>query len=77
MCLVRSIIANLCPIMIHFNVCRSEEVISFKFLLTLSVPCLLDIMSCDSAAKIDLFLQRFTLFSSQRVEEMKRAERAA
>ena len=38
MCLVRSIkiIANLCPIMIHFNdldfnVCRSEEVISFLF----------------------------------------------
>ena len=34
MCLVRSIIANLCPIVIHvnaldFNVCRSEEVISF------------------------------------------------
>ena len=34
MCLVRSIIANLSPIMIHFdaldfNVCRSEEVISF------------------------------------------------
>ena len=39
MCLVRSTIANLCPIMIHFNaldfnVCRSEEVM---FLLTLSV----------------------------------------
>ena len=34
MCLVRSIFANLCPIMIHlnaldFNVCRFEEVISF------------------------------------------------
>ena len=29
LCLVRSIIDNLCPIMIHFNVCRSEEVISF------------------------------------------------
>ena len=39
MCLVRSILANLCPIKIHFNaldfsVCRSEEVM---FLLTLSV----------------------------------------
>ena len=39
MCLVRSIFANLCPIMIHlnaldFNVCRFEEVM---FLLTLSV----------------------------------------
>ena len=34
MCLVKSIIANICPIMINFyaldfNVCRSEEVISF------------------------------------------------
>ena len=34
MCLVRTTIANLCPIMIHFNAldfneCRSEEVISF------------------------------------------------
>ena len=34
MCLVRSIFANLCPIMMHlkaldFNVCRFEEVISF------------------------------------------------
>ena len=40
MCLVRSIKANLCPIMINFyawdfNVCRSEEV--DKFLLTLTV----------------------------------------
>ena len=35
MCLVRRITANLCPIMIYFyaldfNVCRSEEVISFS-----------------------------------------------
>ena len=34
MCLAKSILANICPIMIHldaldFNVCRSEEVISF------------------------------------------------
>ena len=40
MCLVRSIIANLCPIMINlyaldFNMCRAEEVISF--FLTLGV----------------------------------------
>ena len=43
MCLVMSIMANLCPIMIHFcaldfNVCRSEEV---KFLLTLTVDFIL------------------------------------
>ena len=41
MCLIRSTIANLCPIMVHsntldFNECRSEEVM---FLLTLSVSC--------------------------------------
>ena len=53
MCLVRSIIANLCPVMIHlnaldFNLCRSEEVM---FLLTLRVwaacrnVCLLDTCS--------------------------------
>ena len=45
MCLVRSIIANLCPIMIHcnaldFNVCRSEEVISF-FWRSVYVPKIL------------------------------------
>ena len=42
MCLVKSIIANLCPIMIHFcaldfNMCRSEEVISFSVYISLNL----------------------------------------
>ena len=50
MCLVKSIIANICQIMIHFhaldfNVCRSEER-SDKFLLMLSVDISADIRKC-------------------------------
>ena len=54
MCLVRSIFANLCPIMIHFNaldfnVCRFEEVISF-FWRSVYIWCCTLFVFCERCA---------------------------